>query len=46
MNISDAMLSGFLDAELPLEEMEQVRLTLETDDDLVMRMAELVQVDH
>jgi hypothetical protein len=46
MNISDAMLSGFLDAELPPEEMEQVRLALEVDDDLVMRMAELAQVDQ
>jgi hypothetical protein len=46
MNISDDMLSGFLDAELPLEDMEQVRLALETDDNLVMRMAELAQVDQ
>lgn len=46
MNISDDMLSGFLDAELPPQVMEQVRVALETDDDLVMRMAELSQVDQ
>ena len=46
MNISDDMLSGFLDAELPLGDMEKVRLALETDDNLVMRMAELAQVDQ
>jgi hypothetical protein len=46
MNINDDMLSGFLDAELPLEDMERVRLALETDDNLVMRMAELAQVDQ
>ncbi|PKG98699.1 anti-sigma factor [Paraglaciecola sp. MB-3u-78] len=46
MNISNDLLSGFLDAELPPEDMEQVRLALETDDDLVMRMAELSQVDQ
>jgi hypothetical protein len=46
MNISDDMLSGFLDAELLPEEMEYVRLALETDDHLVMRMAELSQVDQ
>jgi hypothetical protein len=46
MNISNDMLSSFLDAELPPEDMEQVRLALETHDDLVMRMAELAQVDQ
>jgi hypothetical protein len=46
MNISDDMLSGFLDAELPQKDMEKVRLALETDDDLLMRMAELSQVDQ
>ncbi|WP_158966188.1 anti-sigma factor [Paraglaciecola sp. L3A3] len=46
MKITDQMLSAFLDAELAPEDMEQVRLALETDDDLVMRMAELSQVDQ
>jgi hypothetical protein len=46
MNISDEMLSGFLDAELAPEDMERVRLALEDDDELVMRMAELSQVDQ
>ncbi|WP_339721964.1 hypothetical protein [uncultured Paraglaciecola sp.] len=46
MKITDQMLSAFLDAELAPEEMEKVRLALETDDDLVMRMAELSQVDQ
>jgi hypothetical protein len=46
MNISDDMLSGFLDAELASQDMELVRVALETDDDLVMRMAELSQVDQ
>lgn len=46
MNITDEMLSAFLDAELPAEEMEQVRVALELDDSLVMRMADLSQVDQ
>ena len=46
MKISDEMLSAFLDAELSEEDMEAVRCALETDDDLVMRLAELAQVDH
>lgn len=46
MKISDEMLSGFLDAELSEEAMEKVRSALESDDDLVMRLADLAQVDH
>lgn len=46
MKISDEMLSGFLDAELSEEAMEKVRIALESDDDLVMRLADLAQVDH
>lgn len=46
MKINDDMLSAFLDAELAAEDMERVRLALETDDNLVMRMAELSQVDQ
>ena len=46
MKISDEMLSAFIDAELNEEDMEEVRCALETDDDLVMRLAELAQVDH
>ncbi|MEP4891313.1 MAG: hypothetical protein ABJV04_14900 [Aliiglaciecola sp.] len=46
MIISDEKLSGFLDAELNQEEMEQVRQALETDDELVMRLAQLSQVDQ
>ncbi|WP_372762727.1 anti-sigma factor [Pseudoalteromonas sp.] len=45
MKISDETLSAFLDSELLETEMEQVRLALETDDDLVMRLAELSEVD-
>lgn len=45
MNINDETLSAFLDSELPEPEMEQVRLALESDDDLVMRLAELSEVD-
>ncbi|MBU2877701.1 anti-sigma factor family protein [Aliiglaciecola lipolytica] len=46
MNITDEMLSAFLDAELLAEEMEQVRKALENDDELVMRLAEISQVDQ
>ncbi|SEL33210.1 hypothetical protein SAMN05216262_10965 [Colwellia chukchiensis] len=46
MNISDEMLSGFIDAELSEEDMEIVRLALETDDELVMRLADLAQADQ
>lgn len=46
MNITNEKLSGFLDAELPLNDMETIREALETDDDLVMRLAELSQVDQ
>jgi hypothetical protein len=35
-----------LDAELAPQDMELVRVALETDDDLVMRMSELSQVDQ
>ncbi len=45
MKITDETLSAFLDSELPENEMEQVRLALETDDELVMRLAELSEVD-
>lgn len=46
MIISDEMLSAFLDAELSDEQMEYVRSALETDDELVMRLAELTQADQ
>lgn len=46
MKINDEMLSAFLDAELAPDQMERVRVALETDDELVMRMAELSQVDQ
>jgi negative regulator of sigma E activity len=46
MRITDEKLSAFLDAELPPEDMENIREALETDDDLVMRLAELSQVDQ
>lgn len=46
MKISDEMLSAFLDAELDQAEMEAVRVALETNDELVMRMAELSEVDQ
>jgi hypothetical protein len=45
MKITDEMLNGFLDAQLGEKDMEQVRLALETNDDLVMRLAELSEVD-
>ncbi|WP_338363429.1 hypothetical protein [uncultured Pseudoalteromonas sp.] len=45
MNINDETLSAFLDSELNEHEMEQVRKALETDDELVMRLAELSEVD-
>lgn len=46
MKISDEILSAFIDLELSEEAMEEVRCALETDDDLVMRLADLAQVDH
>ncbi|MBA6363688.1 hypothetical protein H4J42_08025, partial [Colwellia sp. BRX8-8] len=46
MKIDNEILSAFLDAELSEEAMEEVRCALETDDDLVMRLADLSQVDH
>ena len=45
MNINDETLSAFLDSELSEHEMEQVRKALETDDELIMRLAELSEVD-
>jgi hypothetical protein len=46
MNITDEKLSAFLDAELSPNDMETIREALEVDDDLVMRLAELSQVDQ
>ncbi|TWX52256.1 hypothetical protein [Colwellia hornerae] len=46
MKIDNEILSAFLDAELSEQAMEEVRCALETDDDLVMRLADLSQVDH
>ncbi|ASP47765.1 hypothetical protein [Cognaticolwellia beringensis] len=46
MKISDEQLSGFLDAELSEVAMEEVRCALESDDDLVMRLADLAQADQ
>lgn len=46
MKINDETLSAFLDAELDEAAMEEVRSALETDDDLVIRLADLSQVDH
>jgi negative regulator of sigma E activity len=46
MKITDEKLSAFLDAELAPNEMEVIRLALEVDDNLVMRLAELSQVDQ
>jgi hypothetical protein len=46
MNITDEQLSAFLDAELSPNDMEAIRQALEVDDDLVMRLAELSQVDQ
>lgn len=45
MNIDDRMLSAFLDAQLSEQDMESVRTALETDDSLVIRLAELSEVD-
>ncbi|TWX73680.1 hypothetical protein [Colwellia sp. C1TZA3] len=46
MKISDEMLSAFIDAELSEAVMEEVRCALESDDNLVMRLADLAQADH
>lgn len=46
MNITDEKLSAFLDTELSPNDMEAIREALEVDDDLVMRLAELSQVDQ
>jgi negative regulator of sigma E activity len=46
MKITDEKLSAFLDAELAPNDMEIIREALEVDDDLVMRLAELSQVDQ
>lgn len=46
MEITDEKLSAFLDAELTPSDMEKIREAIELDDDLVMRLAELSQVDQ
>jgi hypothetical protein len=46
MKISDEMLSAFIDAELSETAMEEIRCVLESDDDLVMRLADLIHADH
>lgn len=46
MKINDELLSGFLDAELPDTQMQEIRDLLAEDDQLVERLAELAQVDH
>jgi negative regulator of sigma E activity len=46
MKITDEQLSAFLDAELTSSDMETVREALELNDDIVMRLAELSQVDQ
>ena len=43
---SDETLSAFLDAELPEQQMEQIRAALLTDDDLANRLANLAMVDE
>lgn len=45
MNISDEMLSAFLDAALPEQQMEQVRQQLIDDEQLTERLANLAMVD-
>lgn len=45
MNLSDETLSAFLDAELPEQEMEQVRMALIDNEDIAERLAELAMVD-
>ncbi|AWB68267.1 hypothetical protein C2869_18425 [Saccharobesus litoralis] len=44
--INDEVLSAFLDAELPEEQMQQVRDRLAEDDELAMRLADLSMVDE
>lgn len=46
MKISDEMLSGFLDNELPPEQMEQVREQLAIDDALLQRLTDMTVVDQ
>ncbi|MBR9912465.1 MAG: hypothetical protein GYB33_19160 [Gammaproteobacteria bacterium] len=46
MNITDTMLSAFLDAELAEAEMEQVRNALAEDEHLADHLAELAMVDQ
>jgi hypothetical protein len=46
MKVNDELLSGFLDAELPAAQMQEIRELLVEDDQLVERLAELAQVDH
>ncbi|WP_372626992.1 hypothetical protein [Arsukibacterium sp.] len=45
MNITDEMLSAFLDAALPELQMEQIRQQLIDDEQLTERLAELAMVD-
>jgi len=44
--ISDEVLSAFLDAELPEQQMEQIREALLEDDNLANRLADLAMVDE
>ncbi|MFQ3234850.1 MAG: hypothetical protein ACI9C4_000401 [Paraglaciecola sp.] len=46
MKVNDELLSGFLDAELPEAQMQEIRALLVEDDQLVERLAQLAQVDH
>ncbi|MBT8149169.1 MAG: hypothetical protein KJO24_04520, partial [Gammaproteobacteria bacterium] len=46
MIIDDNKLSAFLDAELPVAEMESVRTALAYDESLANRLAELAMVDE
>ncbi|MFQ3220887.1 MAG: hypothetical protein ACI8R9_001500 [Paraglaciecola sp.] len=46
MKVNDELLSGFLDAELPQAQMQEIREWLIEDEQLVVRLAELAQVDH
>lgn len=43
---SDETLSAFLDAELPEQQMEQIRDALSEDDDLANRLANLAMIDE
>ena len=46
LTISDEVLSAFLDAELPEQQMEQIREALLEDDNLANRLADLAMVDE